>query len=775
MGARRRKQEQSRDPNPATSRTVKIGASGPVRAPLSRRRKWLFRLVAMVLAPVLFFILLEAGLRLGGYGYSTDFFVGPGADGVYTSNMQFGWRFFPRSLTRRPLPCLVAAKPAGTIRIFVLGSSAAQGIPDPSFNVGRVLEALLRERYPEVKFEVVNTAMTAINSHVVREIARDCAAHQPDLFVVYMGNNEVVGPYGPGTVFQQWSPSLRLIRAGVWLKSTRIGQLLTDAMQRLRSHNGAPTAWQGMGMFSGSQVAADDPRLPAVYSNFRANLIDVCRIAREAGAGVVLSTVVVNLKDCPPFASQHRSDLSPQELEKWTAIYEEGIGLEGKEKPNEALAKYEAAAKIDDRFAELAFRRGRCSAALGRWKEARDQFVLARDLDALRFRADSRINAAIRGAAGAEKAAGVRLADAEKALDESDLAVGGIPGDNLFYEHVHFRFDGNYLLARALLAEVEAALPQLAGSRGRQPSLSRDQCAESLALTPWDDYQMASTIVDLFRRPPFTSQLDHADRAILARKRTEELGRVATTRTAVEAAYRTCETALERSPDDWRCREHLAKLALVSGRPKTALEQMRALAKLFPLVPEVNVGLASAEKSCGQLDEAIGSFQKVLEVDPGRVSANYDLATILDERGRIDEAILHYQKAVEGDPSLVVARASLASALARCGRMEEAIAQFEKTLEVDPNCAVARSGLGQVFKEQGRIDEAIASFQKAVKSDPNCALAHNNWGVALAGRRQFDEAIAHFRQALKIKPDYREASVNLKNTIEMRDQAGGKH
>ena len=72
--------------------------------------------------------------------------------------------------------------------------------------------------------------MTAINSHVAVEIARDCAAHQPDLFVVYMGNNEVVGPFGPATVFQQWSPNRKLIRATAWLKSTRVGQLLGDTI-----------------------------------------------------------------------------------------------------------------------------------------------------------------------------------------------------------------------------------------------------------------------------------------------------------------------------------------------------------------------------------------------------------------------------------------------------------------------------------------------------------------------------------------------------------------
>ena len=397
---------------------------------------------------MLFLALLEAGLRLGGYGYPTAFFVIVDNNEGYAINPQFGRRFFPQPLARKPVPCLLAHKPAGTVRIFVLGGSAAQGIPGPSFSVGRILEVLLRERYPDVKFEVVNAAMTAINSHVVREIAGDCAAHQPDLFVVYMGNNEVVGPYGPGTIFQQWSPNRRLIRANVWLKSTRTGQLLDDVIGWLASRKGPPKTWQGMEMFVGNRVAADDPRLPAVYANYRQNLTDICRIAKQAGAGVLLSTVAVNLKDCPPFASQHRSALPPEDLTRWKSLFQAGVELESHEKWPEAIAKYEAAAKIDDRFAELAFRRGRCLAARKRSTEAREQFVSARDFDVLRFRADSRINAVVRDVAAEQEGEGVRLVDAEQSLAKSGLAADGIAGDSLFYEHVHLTFDGNYVLAR---------------------------------------------------------------------------------------------------------------------------------------------------------------------------------------------------------------------------------------------------------------------------------------------------------------------------------------
>ncbi len=115
-------------------------------------------------------------MRLGSYGYPTGFFLGPEAGGTYQTNYRFDWRFFPRSLARDPHPCVLSAKPADSGRIFVLGSSAAMGTPDPAFSVGRILEVMLCEQYLGTQFEVINAAMTAINSHAALEIARDCAA-----------------------------------------------------------------------------------------------------------------------------------------------------------------------------------------------------------------------------------------------------------------------------------------------------------------------------------------------------------------------------------------------------------------------------------------------------------------------------------------------------------------------------------------------------------------------------------------------------------------------
>jgi len=774
MSTRGKKQKRSIASNPPVTASRQPQVPKLPRPALSRRRKWLFRLAVMIVSPLLFFTVLEAGLRLGGYGYSTAFFVSLDNDGGYATNPWFGWRFFPKAVSRRPAPCLLSTKPAGAIRIFVLGSSAAQGVPIPSFGVGRILEVLLRERYPDVKFEVVNAAMTAINSHVVREIAGDCAAHQPDLFVVYMGNNEVVGPYGPGTVFQHWSPSLRFIRANVWLKSTRTGQLLDDAIGWLHPSKDAHAAWQGLEMFIGNQVAADDPRLPAVYNNYRQNLIDICGIARQVGAGVVLSTVAVNLKDCPPLASQHRSDLSADDLTKWKTLYQAGVALENKEKWREAIAKYEAAATIDDRFAELPFRRGRCLAALERSTESREQFVAARDLDVLRFRADSRINAIIRDVAAEQADAGVRLADAEQSLAHSALAANGIPGEALFYEHVHFTFDGNYLLARTLLEEVEASLPQLAAARKQEPILSKEQCAERLALTPWDEYLLATITAQMTSRPPFTSQLDHDVRRALMLKRMGELGRVASTREAMRAACETYKAALEKAPDDCYLHARLAKFALASGQPDMAAEHLRIVRKRWPLEPAICSDLGNAAKACGRIEEAMDDYRKALEIDPECCTAHYSYANALKDLGRLDEAIAELQKALEADPTFVLAHNNLGNVLRRCGRIDEAVAEFQKALKLDPESVMAHNNLGTALRDGGRLDEAVAQFRAALKIDANSALTHNNLGLALIRSQQVDEAIVHFQKALEIKPDYTDARANLNKALETRDDRSGR-
>ena len=206
------------------------------QATIRKRRRWLFTIVSITIVPFLLLLGTELGLHLAGFGYPSNYFVKKRNNKTFLSNQRFGWRFFSPQMARNPfLFNLPLEKPAGTYRIFVLGGSAAKGEPDYSFNFARILEQMLSHHYPNRKFEIINTAMVAINSHVVHEITKDSAKLKPDLFIVYLGNNEVVGPFGAGTIFQSFSPNLAMIRASLWVKSLKIGQVLDSLVQNLFS------------------------------------------------------------------------------------------------------------------------------------------------------------------------------------------------------------------------------------------------------------------------------------------------------------------------------------------------------------------------------------------------------------------------------------------------------------------------------------------------------------------------------------------------------------
>lgn len=468
-------------------------------------RFWLPRLAFAAVAPLLLLLLLEGALRALHVGYSTSLMesctIQSRASSCY--NLFFAAPFFPPGMIKTPqFFSLAPQKPPHTYRILVLGESAAMGDPDPAYSFSRYLEVMLRERFPGTRFEVVNTGMVAINSHVSLVMARELAAYQPDLYLVYAGSNEVVGPYGPGTVLATSSLSLPVIRASILVRSSRIGQLLSDSGKPRRE-------WTGMEMFLDKQVRADSPRMEPAYRNFESNLRDIAKIAHAAGANVLLSTIANNLRDSAPFASLHRPGLDANALASWTSLVQQGDALEKTANFAGALKAYSAAAHIDDQFAALHYRIARCQWALGDFAAAKDNYVQARDLDTLRFRADSRINEVIRKV-GSTAGPQVKLLDSEAAF--SGESRNGVIGGELIYDHVHFTQLGAYLLARGAFQQIVPLLPAEAPSQARASEPPTEmECERLLAFTGHDRARVAAEMADRLQRPPFTQQLNHLE------------------------------------------------------------------------------------------------------------------------------------------------------------------------------------------------------------------------------------------------------------------------
>lgn len=681
------------------------------------KRLWFYRMTACLIIPFLFFLLLEGALRLVGFGYPASAIIRQNKNTIcrFHDNPKFGYRFFPKNVAREFTPFSVPAqKSPNAYRIVILGGSAAQGVPDPAFSFGRILEVMLQMEYPAIHFDVITAAMPAINSHVALEIARDCLRLQPDLFVVYMGNNEVIGPYGPGTVFSPFFSNLSLLRFVVSLKATKTAQCLMFILERIRLQKESMNRWQGMEMFLKKQIRFDDPGLGKMYRHFENNLIELKELSEQNGIPLICCTVGVNLKDCPPFTSLHRQTINDVEKENWESIYNQGVALEKQNLPDEAIHAYLTAVKIDSEYADLQFRLGRCYCQTDQYPQARERFEKARQLDTNRFRADDRINAIIRNVSEGNPV------DAMQMFEKNSLH--GIPGKELFLDHVHLNFKGNYLLARKVFDRINPFLP----GRFQHPSpremknIGERMCAKILVYNEPEEYRITQLILNNFmKRPPFTNQLYHAE-TILETEKTLDSLRSAFGHETINKTVDEYEKAIENRPSDWWLHWKYAGL------------------------------LASTD--VGEYQEALRHYRFVQNFLPHYANAHMMLGLVLGKLNHLNESIALNQKAIEIDPTLAEAYFNLGLAHQMQGHPEKALAYYRKTLFYQAENPRAHNNMAVIYFKQGHISKAAETLKRGLLIIPEDIELHYNLAIILnrMGRKQ--EAIEELRHALQIDP-----------------------
>ncbi len=707
-------------------------------------------MAAVVVMPLLTLAVLEAALRLAGYGYPTSLFEKVRLEGhdCLLNNENFSLRFFPPELARWVNPLMIEpVKPAGTCRVFIFGESAAQGDPEPSFGAGRYLEVMLRERYPGVKFEVVNMAITAINSHVIVPIARECAHYQGNLWIIYMGNNEMIGPFGAATVFGAKAPPWPVVRLGLALQTTRAGQLLMNLGRKLKNNTAGPRVWNGLEMFLGNQLAPDDPRKEAVYKNFQRNLQDILQAGRNTGAAIILNTVAVNLKDCPPFASLNSSRLAPPDREKFDRWCAEGRGAEMSGDWKVASADFGEAVGLDPQMAEAQFREGACLLQLNDAAGAAGHFQKACDCDALVFRADSRINGIIRETARQLAGPDLVLCDAAALLPEA----GKIPGQETFYEHVHFNFDGNYRLALLWAAQAGRLLPENVRNKAQGGWASQEVCEARLGLTDWNRSLVMDAVRQRMKEPPLNSQFNNERRVseLTARIDTMIRRRDATAATNARSLY---TDAIGRAPRDYLLHENYGEFLELTGDLKQAALEWKQARELMPRNPFACLTEGQLLEKLGELSSARESFRLAVSLHPRYAEAWFELGKLAAVEGKLDEALKNYRRSAALQPNDPQTYLFMGKALSLLQRTDESRQNFRHALKLDGGNWEAHYALGGELGMHGRFAEAKTEFQQVVRLQPQYAMGHLNLGVALLKLNDAEGARREFAETLRLDP-----------------------
>lgn len=199
----------------------------------------------------------------------------------------------------------------------------------------------------------------------------------------------------------------------------------------------------------------------------------------------------------------------------------------------------------------------------------------------------------------------------------------------------------------------------------------------------------------------------------------------------------------------------------------------------------------------GRHEEAIASYDKALEINPGDHAVWSNRSLVLYILGRHEEAIISYDKVLEIKPDDYYAWTGKGNAQKELGQYDVAIASYNRALSIQPNYSEAlthRDSLlnsinhpstqtepeqpnpvshpnetgtaeiedsnhkdwfwrGNELYALGRYKEAIESYDTAIQYKSNYHEAWYNRGISLNNLGQIEAAIASYDNALEIKPD----------------------
>jgi hypothetical protein len=328
----------------------------------TRLKEWFLRFALLAGSLLLLFGVLEITLRMLGYADPAerwDPFQGfEGTNPVYVLERRGGEEVIvPAPNKGGIIGTFAPQKPAGLIRIFAFGGSTTYGTPwNPHWAFSQRLEEILWQRHG-VQAEVVNVSMSGHGSARVLEVMREVVHYDPDVLVVYAGQNEfrdarfhskeLTRPaLWNGGLELLWSSRVAYLAYVSWLRAgeraggrritgfaaERIGGAVLKeysaetfrsyepyAVPELRPREAGP---QGAGPVSGTPDEGTGSRVKEwikrglgerrwaelkwvvgrgaaeyeVYPEFRSNLDEMARLAEEARVPIVFMPITRNRK-----------------------------------------------------------------------------------------------------------------------------------------------------------------------------------------------------------------------------------------------------------------------------------------------------------------------------------------------------------------------------------------------------------------------------------------------------------------------------------------------
>ncbi len=538
-------------------------------------------------------------------------------------------------------------KAEGVTRIFCLGGSTTYGRP---YNDKTSFCGWLREFLPAVdpsrKWEVINAGGISYASYRVARLMDALTGFEPDLFVIYTGHNEFLEE----RTYEKLLGTPEFIRDIASLASRlRIYTLLSDLINTnkdvldkevdaILDNSVGPEAYH-----------RDDKLRDAVLEHLQVSLNRMSSIGQDKGAGIIFVTPASNIKDFSPFKSEPFESLDDSQIQQIAGLKRTIVALLDNDSPAKAVELAKQGLSLDPRDADLLYYKGKAQLALGQIDEARKAFVAAKDEDVAPLRALSPVSGIV---ADAARENGNGLIDFAAMIDKK--APYGIPGDELFLDHVHPSIEANRMLGLALVNKIiELGIASTASTWNEEVISEITERVEGSI----DEEANATALTNLSRVLNWAGKHDEALKLV---KRATSINTdqhslfqtvsVLMSSGQYEEALPYAKQAVQVMPNIASVRRSYGVILAQLDRNKEAMKELETAARLDPEMTGLYYHLGLVYSHLGYLDKAERTYRKVLKLEPDNADACNNLGILLAQRGELDAARDMFERALEADP-----------------------------------------------------------------------------------------------------------------------------
>jgi len=328
-------------------------------------------------------------------------------------------------------------KNQNTFRIFCLGGSAAMGWPhELSESYPSYLLEILQNRYPSKKIEIINAAASTYASYRVKYIFDEVINYDPDLILIFSGNNEFL----EHILYNDESPLRSPWRHFATVRVVHeIKNIFGKKKPVLDFKNYEPTFLIDIALGNTSPLKTSPNQLEKVKAHYEYNITEIVKHANISKVPVALLNVPTNIKDWSPHASIHGTEI---DLPLWQKSFQKAMDLLEQKEYQAALPYFLKCVEIDSSYARSHYYLGKTFLALRRIPEAKSAFTNALIHDAYPFRALPEFNRILSKISVQNN---TPLIDLVQLFE--NMASDSIIGEDVLIDHVHPRIFMNQKIA----------------------------------------------------------------------------------------------------------------------------------------------------------------------------------------------------------------------------------------------------------------------------------------------------------------------------------------